>query len=111
MASPYTTPVTESVKAPKLKVPDYCSKQKAPSNNVMTRIACPNSTIMALRDVEIGLCLRSPPVVLVAIYFVLLTSPPLAYSDGTEIKGALAAIEIEERRCKIQREEQDMTRC
>ena len=31
--------------------------------------------------------------------------------DETEIKGALAAMEIEERRCKIQREQQDLTRC
>ena len=31
--------------------------------------------------------------------------------DEIEIKGALAAMEIEKRRCKIQREEQDLTRC
>ena len=79
MASPYRTPVTESVKAPKFKVPDYCGKQEAPSNNIMTRIAHPNSTIMASKRLEIGLCLGSPPVIPVAIYFVLLTSPPLAY--------------------------------
>ena len=79
MASPYRTPVTESVRAAKFKVPDYCSKQKAPSNNVITRIAHPNSTIMASKGVEIGLGLRSPPVVIVAIYFALLPSPPLAY--------------------------------
>ena len=35
----------------------------------------------------------------------------LSPEDETEIKGVLAAIEIEERRFKIQREEQDMTRC
>ena len=35
----------------------------------------------------------------------------LSPEDETEIKGALAAIQIEERRCKIQREEQDLTRC
>ena len=35
----------------------------------------------------------------------------LSPEDEIEIKGALAAIQIEERRCKIQREEQDLTRC
>ena len=79
MASPYRTPGTESVMVPKCKVPDYCSKQKAPSNNIMTRIAHPNSTIMASKRVERGLCLRTPPVLPFDIYFVLLTSPPLAY--------------------------------
>ena len=77
MTSPYRTPVTESVMVPKCKVPDYCSKKKAPSKNIMTRTAHPNSTIMASKHVEIGLRLRSPPVLPLAIYFVLLTSPPL----------------------------------
>ena len=35
----------------------------------------------------------------------------LSPEDEIEIKGALAAKETEERRCKIQREEQDSTRC
>ena len=35
----------------------------------------------------------------------------LSPEDEIEIKDALAAIEIEERRCKKQREEQDLTRC
>ena len=49
MASPHRTSVEESVRAPKFKVPDYCSKQKASSNNMMERRAQPNGTIMAAK--------------------------------------------------------------
>ena len=79
MASPYRTPVTESVRAAKFKVPDYFSKQKASSNNIMERRAQPNGTIMASKRVEIGLVSEACPIVPAAIYFVLLPSPPLAY--------------------------------
>ena len=60
MASPYRTPVTESVMAAKFKVPDYCSKQKASSNNIMERRAQPNGTIMASKRMEIGLVSHCP---------------------------------------------------
>ena len=79
MASPYRTPVTESVRAAKFKVPDYCSKQKASSNNIMERRAQPNGTIMASKQVEIGLVFEACPIVPPPIYFVRLPSPPLAY--------------------------------
>ena len=79
MASPYRAPVTESVGAAKFKVPDYCSKQKATSNNIMERRAQPNGTIMASKRVEIGPVSEACPIVPPAIYFVLLPSPALAY--------------------------------
>ena len=79
MASPYRTPVTESVRAAKFKVPDYCSKQKASSNNIMERRAQPNGTIMASKRVEIGVVSEACPIVPAAIYFVRLPSPSLAY--------------------------------
>ena len=76
MASPYRTPVTESVRAAKFKVPDYFSKQKASSNNIMERRAQPNGTIMASKRVEIDLVSEAWPIVPAAIYFVLLPSLP-----------------------------------
>ena len=76
MASPYRTPVTESVRAAKFKVPDYCSKLKASSNNIMERRAQPNGTIMASKRVEIDLVSEAWPIVPAAIYFVLLPSLP-----------------------------------
>ena len=79
MASPRRTPVTESVKAPKFKVPDYSSKQQASSNNIMERRAQPNDTIMAWKRVKIGLVSEACPIVPAAIYFVRLPSPPLAH--------------------------------
>ena len=79
MASSHRTPVIESVRASKFKVPDYCSKQKASSNNIMERRARPNGTIMASKRVEIGLVSEACPIVPAAIYFVLLPNPPLAY--------------------------------
>ena len=77
MASPYRTPVTESVGAAKFKVPDYCSKQKASSNNIMERRAQPNDTIMASKRVEIGLVSEACPIVPAATYFMLF--PPLPW--------------------------------
>ena len=79
MASPHRTPVTESVRAPKFKPPDYCSKQKAPSNNIMERRNQPNGTIMASKHVEIGLVSEALPILPAATYFVRLPSPPLDY--------------------------------
>ena len=78
MASPHRTPVTESVRV-KFKVLDYCSKQKASSNNIMERRAQPNGTIMASKRVEIGLVSEALSIVPAAIYFVRLPSPPLDY--------------------------------
>ena len=79
IASPYRTPVTESVRAAKFKVLDYCSKQKASSNNIMELRAQPIGTVMASKRVEIGLVSEACPIVPAAIYFVLLPSPLLAY--------------------------------
>ena len=79
IASPQRTPVAESVKAPEIKVPDYCSKRKASSNNIMERRVQPNGTIMASKRVEIGPVSEACPIFPAAIYFVRLSSPPLAY--------------------------------
>ena len=79
MANPNGTPMTESLRAPKFKGPDYCSKQKASSNNIMERRAQPNGTIMASKRVEIGVVSEACPIVPAAIYFVRLPSPSLAY--------------------------------
>ena len=75
MASPYRTPVTESVRAAKFKVPDYCSKLKASSNNIMERRAQPIGTIMASKRVEMGVVSEACPIVPAAIYFVRLPCP------------------------------------
>ena len=79
MASPHRTPVTENLKAPTFKVPDYSIKQRASSNNIMERRAQTNGTIMASKRVEICLVSKAYPIVPAAIYFVRLPSPPLPW--------------------------------
>ena len=64
--------MTESVRAPKFKLPDYCSKQKVSSNNVMEHRAQSNGIIMASKRVEIGLVSEACPILPAAIYFVRL---------------------------------------
>ena len=72
--------MTESVRAPKFKLPDYCSKQKASSNNIMEHRAQPNGIIMASKRVEIGLVSEACPILPAAIYFVRLPSSRLQNS-------------------------------
>ena len=72
--------MTESVRAPKFKLPDYCSKQKASSNNIMEHRAQSNGIIMASKRVEIGLVSEACPILPAAIYFVRLPSSRLQNS-------------------------------
>ena len=67
------------LRAPKFKAPDYCSKQKAPSNNKVERRAQPNGTVMASKPVKIGLVSEACPILHAAIYFVRFPFLPLAY--------------------------------
>ena len=72
--------MTESVRAPKFKLPDYCSKQKASSNNIMEVRAQSNGIIMASKRVEIGLVSEACPILPAAIYFLRLPSSRLQNS-------------------------------